>query len=131
MAHQTQVTGTLSELLAAASLLENGWEVAIPAASEVYDLVGKDPVNGKWYTFQVKTIRRRTDRKGELVVYAKKGNGDAYSLEDCDYLLGVLDDSVFMFENRGLREYWASDEAAETRWVRLRGEPFDQDARYV
>nr|WP_052304452.1 hypothetical protein [Paenibacillus larvae] len=86
--------------------------------------MGRDPVNGEWYTFQVKTIRKRYDRGGDLVVYAKKNNGEPYSKSDADYIVGVLgeeDESprVFYFVNRGIGEYWASEARAAARWQEL------------
>ena len=119
MAHSTQVTGKVSELTAALALISNGWEVSSPIIDEVYDLVGKDPINGAWATFQVKTIRKRTDRKNEMVIYSTKGNGEAYQPHDCDYILGVDGDRVFMAECTGVKEMWASEASAAKRWVEL------------
>lgn len=119
MAHETQVTGTISELTATRALLANGWEVSNPAVDEVYDLVAKDPLSGEFRTCQVKTIRRRSDRNNEMVIYATNGKGKPYSPSDCDYIVGVEKDTVYMFENTGLKEYWRTDASAAKRWVRL------------
>ncbi|WP_409998329.1 group I intron-associated PD-(D/E)XK endonuclease, partial [Escherichia coli] len=70
IAHENQVTGKLSEMTAARALLANGWEVSEPIVAEPYDLVAKDPVTGQFVTIQVKTIRRRSDRRNEMVIYA-------------------------------------------------------------
>lgn len=121
MAHETQIIGRLSEITAHHALIAAGWEVAEPSTTEPYDVVAKDPLTGKWHTIQIKTIRRRKDRGNEMVVYAKKSNGANYSMEDCDYLVGVepITGATYMFENRGIGEYWATDESSETRWIKL------------
>lgn len=119
MAHKTQVTGTLSELTAARALLANGWEVSLPAVDEVYDIVAKDPVDSEFKSIQVKTIRRRKDRNNEMVVYATNGKGEPYDPADCDYIVGVEENTVYMFENTGLKEYWRTDVSAAKRWVKL------------
>lgn len=81
-------------------------------------------MNQTFYTAQIKTIRQRTDRGGDLVVSAKKGNGAPYTLSEADYIIGVLGAEgekprVYMFENRGLGEYWATEARASQRWVEL------------
>jgi hypothetical protein len=92
-----------------------GFEVAQPLVAEVYDLIGRDPLNGKFSTFQCKTVRNREDR-GSLVIYARKGNGEPYSPQECDYILGVYGNKVYMTECVGKSEYWSSD---GKRWVEL------------
>lgn len=119
MAHETQVKGKLSEITVVKALLANGWEVAEPSVDEIYDIVAKDPLNGEWKTFQVKTIRRRRDRNNEMVIYATDGGGKAYQPQDCDYIVGVEGDIAYVTECTGIREYWATDKAASERWVRL------------
>lgn len=119
MAHETTVKGGCSELRVALALLNLGWEVANSFIPEVYDLVARDPINKQWYTIQVKTIRVRHDRDDALVVQAKKGNGEAYTKDDCDYIAGVEGDRVFMFECAGQREYWATETSASQRWIEL------------
>lgn len=119
MAHETQVTGTVSELTAALALLSNGYEVARPLVDETYDLMIRDPLTNEKFTVQVKTIRRRTDRGNELVVYATNSRGDAYEPQDCDLIVGVEGDAIYMFECTGKKEYWASDTTAAKRWVKF------------
>ncbi|AWC29103.1 group I intron-associated PD-(D/E)XK endonuclease [Bacillus cytotoxicus] len=119
MAHETTVKGGCSELRVALALLNLGWEVAKPLIPEVYDLVARDPLNKQWYKIQVKTIRVRQDRDNALVVRATKGNDQAYTSEDCDYIAGVEGDRVFMFECAGQREYWATKTSASQRWIEL------------
>lgn len=119
MAHQTQVVGKLSEMTAARALLNLGWEVAQPLCPEVYDLVAKDPVSGAFKTVQVKTLHVRPDRNNALVVFARKGNGQPYSPDECDYILAVDGDRAFMFECTGNGEYWSTETSAKTRWIEL------------
>lgn len=123
-AHSSEVIGKYSQVIAKAALMAGGYEVAETETDEAYDFVAKDPLNGEWYTLQCKTVRIRDDRGGQLVVYTTNGNGERYSKEDVDYFVAVLAQNgenprVFMFENRGLREYWVSEESAKTRWVEL------------
>jgi hypothetical protein len=92
--------------------------------AEAYDIVATDPLTGEFKRIQCKTIRQRFDRGGDLVVYAKKGNGDTYTQADADYIVGVLvtegeTPRVFIFENRFLGEYWCSETRASERWVEL------------
>lgn len=124
MAHITEITGKYSELIAKAALLANGWTVHESVTDESYDILATDPISGVHVKIQVKTIRQRHDRGGELVVYAKKGNGTAYDRADADYIVGVWAINgevprVYMFENRMLGEYWASEAAAAERWIEL------------
>ncbi|WP_258523426.1 hypothetical protein [Rossellomorea marisflavi] len=79
----------------------------------------RDPLTGDKFTVQVKTIRRRVDRGNELVVYATNGKGEAYQPHDCDLIVGVEGDTIYMFECTGKREYWASDATAAKRWVKF------------
>jgi len=120
LAHDTQVTGVVSELTAAKLLMTSlGYEVAKPFAPEVYDLLARDPVNGKAYRIQVKTLRVRTDRDNALVVYARKGNGKPYTKSDCDYIIGVKGNRAYMFECEGLTEYWSTEQTSKKRWILL------------
>ncbi|MBA9027563.1 hypothetical protein [Peribacillus huizhouensis] len=124
MAHVTEVIGVYSELAAELALMANGYVVSRTRTAEAFDLKAVDPVNGEEYKFQVKTIRKRADRNGELVVYATNGRGNTYSKSDVDYFIGVLAEEgevprVFMFENREIREYWSSEARASKRWVEL------------
>lgn len=124
MAHQSERTGKYSELIARAALLANGWTVHTSETDESYDILATDPLSGAHVKIQVKTIRQRLDRGGDLVVYAKKGNGTAYDRADADLIVGVWAENgeiprVFMFENRMLGEYWCAEARAAERWVEL------------
>lgn len=123
MAHETQITGAISELVAAKLMMESlGYEVAKPLVPEVYDFLARDPINGKAYRIQVKTLRVRTDRDNALVVYARKGNGKPYTKDEIDYIVGVDGNRAFMFECENLTEYWSTEQTAKTRWVELNKE---------
>ena len=99
-----------------------GWEVAKPLIDEVYDFLARDPINGKAYRIQVKTLRIRADRDNALVVYARKGNGNAYTKDEVDYIVGVDGNRAFMFECTGLSEYWSTETTAKKRWIELSSE---------
>jgi hypothetical protein len=100
------------------ALINAGYIVAKPETEEAFDVVFRDPVNLQWYSAQIKTVRVREDREGSpLVVYAKKGNGEPYTLSDADYIIGVQGDKAYIFANRGIGEYWTNDPA--NRWREL------------
>lgn len=105
-----------------------GWEVSRPLVPEVYDLVGRDPLNGEFKRIQVKTVRVREDRGGALVIYAKKSNGIPYSPEEVDYIAGVLGNTVYLMECRGIGEYWAQDAKANERWIEITAEFTETEA---
>jgi len=106
------------------ALLANGWTVHEARTAEAYDILATDPVSGDHVKLQVKTIRQRSDRANELVVYAKKGDGTVYDRSEADYFVGVWAADgevprVYMFENRLIGEYWCSEAKASERWVEL------------
>lgn len=106
------------------ALMANGYTVSRTRTAEPYDLIAIDPVNGESVKVQVKTIRKRMDRGGDLVVYATNGSGQIYAKSDVDYFIGVLAQEgemprVYMFENRSIKEYWASESRASKRWIEL------------
>lgn len=124
MAHITEVVGTYSELAAEMALLANGYVVSRPSTAEVFDLKAEDPRTGEELKIQVKTIHIRADRGNDWVIYSRKGNGEPYVKSEADYIIGVLVDEgypprVWMFENREIGEYWASETRASKRWVEL------------
>lgn len=124
IAHVTEITGKYSELAARLALLANGWTVHKAETDEAYDILARDPLTGDYAKIQVKTVRQRLDRGGDLVVYARKGNGTTYDLSEADYIVGVwaVDGEmprVFMFENRLCGEYWCAEARASERWVEL------------
>lgn len=120
MSHYTITKGRHSELLATTALLANGWTVMESVAPEVFDLGITRPGMGReFYRVQVKTARRRDDRNGEVVVYAKKNKGEIYTKAEADYIIGILDGEVFMFENREIGEYWTTEATIDAKWTRL------------
>lgn len=118
-AHETQVVGRISELKAITALMANGYEVAEPVVAEPYDLLIRREGDKKTYRVQVKTCRVREDRDNAIVVYAKRNNGEPYTLDDCEYIIGVLDNDVYIFECRGVGEYWVTSESINVSWTKL------------
>jgi hypothetical protein len=89
-------------------------------APEVFDLGITRPGMGReFYRVQIKSARRRDDRNGEVVVYARMNNGGNYTREEADYFIGILDGEVYMFENRELSEYWCPAHALSEKWTKL------------
>lgn len=120
MAEKDTVTkGTHSELLATTALLANGWDVAEPFAPRRFDLIAKPPNGNRWIQIQVKTARARGDRNGEVVVYAKKNNGEPYTFEEAEYIIGIYNGDVYMFPNREIGEYWVNPLLIKERWTHL------------
>lgn len=128
-AHISEIKGKASELTARLALMSNGWIVAKPETAEPFDIVARDPVNGEWATFQVKSVRVRLDRGHQYVIdarHGREGERTGYTQSDADYLIGVLEaeDSsasprVWMTRNTGQIEYWASESRADRRWHKL------------
>ncbi|MCU7556585.1 group I intron-associated PD-(D/E)XK endonuclease [Macrococcus capreoli] len=123
MAHESTLTGGVSEHLATAMLLSNGFSVFHAAVPEVYDLivVGKDDDGDNVvFTVQVKTVKIRSDREGQVVIKGANSNGVPYSRKDVDYIFGVhLDSNTgYLIPNNEQSEYWAMDfETARTKWT--------------
>ena len=97
-----------------------GYEVSKPLVDEAYDLLARDPANGRYIRAQVKTLRIREDRDNALVVVARKGNGQAYTPDEVDVIIGVDGNRAFMFECDGKTEYWSTEQSAKKRWILLR-----------
>lgn len=111
-AHQTEITGRYSEMIAQVALLANGWIPHESRTKESYDILATNPDTGRAEKVQCKTIRRRSDRGGDFVIYARKGDASTYDLADADWILGVLADNgeiprVFLLENVCQTEYWS------------------------
>lgn len=115
----TVTRGAHSELLAQTALLANGWDVAMPTAPRAYDILAKPPHSEQWVQIQVKTARARTDRNGEIVVYAKKNNGKTYTLLEADFIIGIYKGEVYIFENREIGEYWVNPLLIDKKWTHL------------
>ena len=121
MAHETQITGRVSELTVERALLSRGFEVSRPILDEKYDLLIREPgtPSREFKRVQVKTIRRRIDRNNEMIVYATNGRGVPYAEEDVDYIAGVEGSTTYLIDCTGLKEYWATDKAAARKWRRF------------
>jgi hypothetical protein len=120
MAHHTTAVGKHNELLAAAALMAAGYEVSFPLAAEIYDLSTRCPVTGETRYYQVKTAQERPDRNA-IVVHAKNGKREIYPRSIVDYIIGVHGENVYVFENREIKEYWATPENIGDKWVLLKG----------
>ncbi|WP_339306843.1 hypothetical protein [Paenibacillus sp. FSL R5-0519] len=133
MAHITETVAMYSELIAQTALLANGWTTHVPRTKEAYDILATNPATGRAEKVQVKTIRRRTDRNGDLVIYTRKGNGTTYDLAEADWIAGVLAEDgapprVFLLENTCQSEYWCVESRLAERWPEL---PISLDRRML
>lgn len=123
MAHESTLTGGISESLATAMFLSNGFSVFNAVVPEVYDLivVGKDDEgHNVSFTVQVKTVKIRSDREGQVVIKGANSNGEPYSKKDVDYIFGVhlASNTGYLIPNNEQSEYWAKDfETARTKWT--------------
>ena len=126
MAHESTNIGGAAESIAKAIFLMNGFSVAEMVVPEPYDLIvgGKDEEgNAVRFTVQVKTLKIRNDRAGELVVRGAAKDGTPYDPKEVDYLFGVdLRHNVgYLIRNNSQSEYWSKDfETARTKWTELR-----------
>lgn len=126
MAHESTNIGGAAESIAKAIFLMNGFSVAEMVVPEPYDLIvgGKDEEgNAVRFTVQVKTLKIRNDRAGELVVRGAAKDGTPYDPKEVDYLFGVdLRHNVgYLIRNNYQSEYWSKDfETARTKWTELR-----------
>ena len=123
MAHESTLTGGISEQLAIAMFMAHGFNVFTAIVPDVYDLIvdGTDE-NGEHHRFtvQVKTLKIRGDRGGELVVKGCNADGKPYRKKDVDYLFGVHlpSNTGFLIPNNEQSEYWAKDfETAREKWT--------------
>lgn len=126
MAHESTLTGGISESLAHAMFLSHGFSVFTSVVPEVYDLIvvgkGENGENSS-FTVQVKTVKIRRDREGQIVIKGSSQGGVPYPKKDVDYLFGVHQPSGrgYLIENRELTEYWASSfEVAREKWTEFR-----------
>lgn len=124
MASEMQLVGGVSETIAQALFLKNGFSVATTVVPEPYDLIvyGKDSQGiSHPFTVQVKTIFTRRDRDNYLVVKGAGSDGRPYSKKDVDYILGVHQETStgYLIENNEQTEYWTKNlETAEEKWTK-------------
>lgn len=86
---------------------------------------------GDWQTFQVKTARVRPERDNAIVVYAKKSDGTPYTPQECDFLIGINGADVYLIENVGHGEYWATPDNIREKWTLLPTGPFPRAAAEI
>lgn len=120
-------------MVAQIALLANGWIPHESRTKEAYDILATNPETGRAEKIQCKTIRRRTDRAGDLVIYARKGDATTYDLADADWIIGVLAENgeiprVFLLENRCRTEYWTREERAHLNGWRELSIALDREA---
>ncbi|MGM0815341.1 MAG: hypothetical protein ACQEUO_07435 [Bacillota bacterium] len=134
MAHKEETIGKFAELIARAALMAAGWSgVSKPETEEPYDILAVEPITGAIKRFQVKTIRDRMEKRGYLTVSGRKNTGLPYTTADADYFIGVLIDDqetrAYMFENRGLTDYWMPRKNEGKReWVEM---PLNLDRAFL
>lgn len=112
--------GRYSELLAEAALSNAGFTLLVPSSNSQVERLGTRRNSNEIKRVQVKTIYpRERDGRSYYVIFAKRGNGNVYTAEEADYLVGVINGRVFMTENRGCGEYWVRAEQAAEKWQEL------------
>lgn len=125
MASTSAIRGGVSELTVQSALMSRGWDVSKPLLDEKYDLVAHEPGTppNQLVRIQIKTIRPRTDRMDDLVIYATDGKGRPYTTDHCDYLAGVHGADVYLIPCIGQREYWSIPRLASVKWRKITDEP--------
>ena len=113
--------GRHAELIAITALLANGYRVMEPTTPDVYDLgVTRNEWGNYYRRCQVKTARLRVKDGVEwVVVTGTRNNGQVYSTDEIDDFIGVLDGVPYMFECRGISEYWVKPTELDEKWTKL------------
>lgn len=121
MAHESSLVGSVSESVAAAILMDNGFSVFTALVPESYDLIAvgtNEDGTKSFFKIQVKTVKIRNDREGQLVIKGTNGSNKPYSTDDVDYLFGVYGTLGFLVPNSSKTEYWCNDfESARQKWT--------------
>ena len=101
-----------------AALLADGWSVSEPTVPEAHDLLATK--GGVTIRAQVKTIKLR-ERSGRpyYVIRGLKNSGQAYDAADCDVMIGVIGDCVYLTDCTGLSEYWVGIDEVNDKWRQL------------
>lgn len=124
MAHESTLVGGISESIATALFMSRGMSVFVAAVPEVYDLIvigDTEDGSKEMFRVQVKTIKIRNDREGQIVVRGANQSGTPYSKKDVDYIFGVYKNVGYLIPNREIGEYWARDfETAAEKWTEFR-----------
>src|SRR5690606_32424203 len=113
--------GRHAELIAITALLANGYRVMEPTTPDVYDLgVTRNEWGNYYRRCQVKTARLRVKDGVEwVVVTGTRNNGQVYSTDEIDDFIGVLNGVPYMFECRGISEYWVKPTELDEKWTKL------------
>src|SRR5699024_12066493 len=125
-AHESTRRGGVSEALAHAMFLANGFSVFTSVVPESADLIvvgkGEDGKN-RTFTVQVKTLKIRRDREGHLVVKGASSDGLAYSIDEVDYILGVHfpTHTAFLIQNNCQTDYCLKNwDTATKKWTKFK-----------
>lgn len=122
LSYTSDEKGRHAELLAIAALLANGYTVLEPVTTEAYDLAIRNNLGNTLYV-QVKTAFRRKDKRyGDdeyIVVPATRNNGKVYTKADADLFIAIVDNDVYMFDNREISEYWVKAKDVADKWTKL------------
>lgn len=112
--------GRHSEVLVIAALLANGYIALESTVPESYDVAATTKGSREIERIQVKTIfRRKKEGVDYCVIRGVKGDGTAYSKDECDTFAGVLDGRVYLTANRELQEYWCKESELDEKWAQL------------
>jgi hypothetical protein len=109
----------MSELIAITRLIENGYVTHEPTTREPYDMLVWSPVAERYLKAQVKTVQIREDRENTPIIYARKNNGQPYTREEADVIIGVQGTDVFLLTNREIGEYWRPKNGGTFDWKLL------------
>lgn len=92
-----------------------------PTAVEPFDLGVTMRGSHELKRVQVKTIIERS-RNGidYYVIRGMRNNGVPYSLDEADFMVGVVGGKVYLAENREISEYWARKDRAGELWRELK-----------
>ncbi|WP_052363641.1 hypothetical protein [Geomicrobium sp. JCM 19037] len=83
----------------------------------------RDPLTRAFKTAQIKTMRQRKfseDGSVNYIIRAAKASGEPYQPADCDYIIGVLGDTLYMTECTGQWEYSSVEAGAAKRFITMK-----------
>lgn len=91
-----------------------------PTTPDVFDLGITRPGWTEFERVQVKTARYRIKDGTEwIVVTGTRSNGQVYGTDEVDKFIGVADGVAYMFDCRGISEYWCKPAELSDKWTRL------------
>lgn len=117
----TAAKGVSAVMVVRAALHNLGYNTSRPEVDDGADLWALPPEGGPIQRMQVRSIIVRTDRQGEYVIPARRGNGDAFQPEDIDWLIGVHKGRAWMVPVEGKAEYWSGRNGNTARWHEITG----------